>query len=85
MAIEKDDWVDIVAHGSVYIPKDGEVVKHHCKPVPDGHYRVSITEEINSNAPLPCPEGEIRYICQGKDYILIWPVHLVIPMNKVRT
>ncbi|XP_021746871.1 uncharacterized protein LOC110712725 [Chenopodium quinoa] len=61
---------------------EGEVVKHHFKPVPSGHYRVCVKEEINPNAPLPCPEGEIRFICQTLNYYLIWPSHLVFPIKK---
>ncbi|KAL9226130.1 hypothetical protein vseg_001977 [Gypsophila vaccaria] len=71
LAIERDSWADIVAFGNVYIPNEGEVVKHHFKTVPNGHYRVCIIDEINPNALLPCPEGEIRFICQGKDMFFI--------------
>ncbi|KAK9676600.1 hypothetical protein RND81_11G088100 [Saponaria officinalis] len=63
LAIENDKWNDIVAIGTVYVPNEGEVIKHHFKPVPNGHYRVCIIDEINPNAPLPCPEGEIQFIC----------------------
>ncbi|XP_074312544.1 uncharacterized protein LOC141648028 [Silene latifolia] len=83
LAIESGTWVHIVAVGDVYVPNEGEVVKHHCKPVPSGFYRVCIREEINPNALLPCPEGEIKFICQGKGYFFIWPVHLIFPIQKV--
>ncbi|KAL2903692.1 Odorant receptor 46a isoform A [Bienertia sinuspersici] len=82
LAIKTDNGVDIVAVGEVYVGMEGEVVKHHFKPVPSGHYRVCIKEEINPSAPLPCPEGEIRFICQGKELFLIWPTHLVFPIKK---
>ncbi|KNA06840.1 hypothetical protein SOVF_177110 [Spinacia oleracea] len=39
LAIENDQGVQIVAIGTVYVVKEGEVVKNHFKPVPNGHYR----------------------------------------------
>ncbi|KAL2903961.1 putative NAD kinase 1, partial [Bienertia sinuspersici] len=82
LVIKTDNGVNIVVVGEVYVGMEGEVVKHHFKPVPSGHYRVCIKEEINPSAPLPCPEGEIRFICQGKELFLIWPAHLVFPIKK---
>ncbi|XP_056683401.1 uncharacterized protein [Spinacia oleracea] len=82
LAIENDQGVQIVAIGTVYVVKEGEVVKNHFKPVPSGHYRVCIKEDINSSAPLPCPEGETKYVCQGRNRFFIWPAHLVFPIKK---
>ncbi|XP_021753908.1 uncharacterized protein LOC110719316 isoform X1 [Chenopodium quinoa] len=38
LAIKSDKGVDIVAIREVYVGMEGEVVKHHFKPVPSGHY-----------------------------------------------
>ncbi|KAK9669132.1 hypothetical protein RND81_13G111600 [Saponaria officinalis] len=80
LALQIEKWIHIVAFGTVYVPNEGEVIKHHFKPVPSGSYRVSISEEIDPNALLPCPEGEIIYVCQTTGIFLIWPRHLIFPI-----
>ncbi|KAK9740492.1 hypothetical protein RND81_03G039500 [Saponaria officinalis] len=82
LALQIEKWIHIVAFGTVYVPNEGEVIKHHFKPVPSGSYRVSISEEIDPNALLPCPEGEIIYVCQATGIFLIWPGHLIFPIQK---
>ncbi|XP_021749325.1 uncharacterized protein LOC110715060 [Chenopodium quinoa] len=83
LAIEQDNGVQIVVIGTVYIGKGSEVVKHHFKPVLSGCYQVCIKEGIDIGAPLPFPEGKITSVCEGKDHFLLWPAHLVYPIEKV--
>ncbi|KAK9748509.1 hypothetical protein RND81_02G062600 [Saponaria officinalis] len=82
LGIESEKWFQIVAFGRVYVPNDGEVVKHHFKSLPNGYYRVSISEEIVPDALLPCPEGEIVFVCQATGIFLIWLAHLIFPIKK---
>lgn len=77
LSIEKENGVQIVASGEVYIGGPSEVVMHHGKPVPNDHRRVSVTDDIDPSAPLPCPEGEYIVVCQAMHTFVLWPVHLI--------
>ena len=81
--IDEDRDLDIVASGQVYIPKKSEVVNNHGLQMPLGHNRVTIINVMKSTAPLPCPNEELRLVCQAKKTFVPWPSHLIFLVEKV--
>ncbi|KAL6546825.1 hypothetical protein OROMI_022546 [Orobanche minor] len=79
LAIEGDDkGLVIVANGQVYIHKTAELISNHGAMVPPGARRVTITEDIVPNAPLPYPNDELVFVCQAKGSYTAWPIHLIL-------
>ncbi|KAL6547337.1 hypothetical protein OROMI_023058 [Orobanche minor] len=80
LTIEGDDKaLQIVANGQVFIPSTTEVLSAHGPPMPPGHCRVTIVEDIVPNALVPCPNDEIRYVCQARKSFTPWPTYLILP------
>ncbi|KAL6557536.1 hypothetical protein OROMI_017886 [Orobanche minor] len=63
----------------VFIPSTTEVLSAHGPPMPPGHCRVTIVEDIVPNALVPCPNDEIRYVCQARKSLTTWPTYLILP------
>ncbi|KAL6506116.1 hypothetical protein OROHE_022645 [Orobanche hederae] len=68
LTIEGDDKaLQNVVNGQVFIPSTTEVLSAHGPPMPPGHCRVTIVEDILPNALVPCSNDEIRYVSkQGR-------------------
>ena len=81
--IDEERDLDIVSTGQVYIPKKSEVVNNHGLQMPLGHNRVTIINVMKNTASLPCPNEELRLVCQAKKTFVPWPSHLIFPLEKV--
>ncbi|KAL6558519.1 hypothetical protein OROMI_018869 [Orobanche minor] len=80
LTIEGDDKdLQIVANGQVFIPSTTEILSAHGPPMPPSHCRVTIVEDIVPNALVPCPNDEIRYVCQARKSFTPWPTYLILP------
>ncbi|KAL2898104.1 tRNA dimethylallyltransferase, partial [Bienertia sinuspersici] len=82
LALEVNKELEIVALGRVYIPDESEVIVLDGKPVPHDTRQVDVIHDIVPTALLPCPMGEITFVCQAKDSYIAWPSHLILPKMK---
>ncbi|KAL2924216.1 ATP-dependent protease ATPase subunit HslU, partial [Bienertia sinuspersici] len=83
LALEVNKELEIVALGRVYIPEESEVIVLDGKPVPHDTRQVDVIHDIVPTALLPCPMGELTFVCQAKDSYIAWPSHLILPKMKV--
>ncbi|KAL2931866.1 ATP-dependent protease ATPase subunit HslU [Bienertia sinuspersici] len=82
LALEVNKELEIVALGRVYIPEESEVIVLDGKPVPHDTRQVDVIHDIVPTALLPCPMGELTFVCQAKDSYIAWPSHLILPKMK---
>ncbi|KAL2905243.1 Bardet-Biedl syndrome 10 protein [Bienertia sinuspersici] len=82
LALEVNKELEIVALGRVYIPEELEVIVLDGKPVPHDTRQVDVIHDIVPTALLPCPMGELTFVCQAKDSYIAWPSHLILPKMK---
>ncbi|KAL2894494.1 ATP-dependent protease ATPase subunit HslU [Bienertia sinuspersici] len=82
LALEVNKELEIVALGRVYIPEESEVIVLDGKPVPHDTCQVDVIHDIVPTALLPCPMGELTFVCQAKDSYIAWPSHLILPKMK---
>ncbi|KAL2934192.1 Protease HtpX-like protein 2, partial [Bienertia sinuspersici] len=79
LALEVNKELEIVTLGRVYIPEESEVIVLDGKPVPHDTRQVDVIHDIVPTALLPCPMGELTFVCQAKDSYIAWPSHLILP------
>ncbi|XP_056691002.1 uncharacterized protein [Spinacia oleracea] len=82
LAIEDNKKIKIVAIGQVYIPGEKIVVKNHFFDVSSENRRVSITDDVDPTALLPCPVSGFLFVCEAKDTFVPWPTNLIFPKKK---
>ncbi|XP_056691751.1 uncharacterized protein [Spinacia oleracea] len=83
LAIEDNKKIKIVAIGQVYIPGEKIVVKNHFFDVSSENRRVSITDDVDPTALLPCPVMGFLFVCEAKDTFVPWPTNLIFPKKKL--
>uniref|UniRef100_A0A803MZ06 DUF8039 domain-containing protein n=1 Tax=Chenopodium quinoa TaxID=63459 RepID=A0A803MZ06_CHEQI len=83
LAIEDNKEIMIVATGQVYIPGKNLAVKNHFFDVSTENRRVSIINDIEPTALLPCPIQDFLYIYEAKETFVPWPAHLIFPKKKL--